>query len=222
MAEKIQIQEKREIWDINKIKPYKNNTKIHTEEQIEKLAGLIKENGFIGAITVDEKGVILAGHGRRLALLKLGAKKVPVNIVSNMSEQQKRAYRIADNMIARGDHDEDILGKEIAYISAIGSNETDAIDLSLLGMDDEEINSYLDKYNIDDVIREMEAQIEEDLLQQERESKESENEKNDSQSKEVEYQKAFSVIVDCNDESEQREIYEQLVAQGKRCKVMTM
>ena len=56
-----------EMWDIARVKPYKNNAKIHDEKQVEKIAKSIKEFGWRGnPIVVDREGVIIAGHGRRL------------------------------------------------------------------------------------------------------------------------------------------------------------
>lgn len=85
---------------IDDIIPYENNARKHTEESIETVANSIKQFGWKNAIVVDEENVILAGHGRRLAALKLGLKEVPVIRFNDLTEEQKKAYRLADNKTA--------------------------------------------------------------------------------------------------------------------------
>ena len=86
-----------ELVDITEIKPYANNPKNHNAENVEHIANSIKEFGFRQPIAIDEDGVIIAGHGRHLASLELGLEKVPCIRITDMSEEQKRAYRLADN-----------------------------------------------------------------------------------------------------------------------------
>ena len=59
------------------LKPYENNPRLHSELQIIQIATSIKEFGFINPILADEKGMILAGHGRFLASQRLALEKVP-------------------------------------------------------------------------------------------------------------------------------------------------
>lgn len=102
-------------WTIDTIVPYEKNAKIHNDKQVEKIAHSIKEFGWVGnPIVVNEDGVILAGHGRRLAALKLGLKDVPIKVIDNLSEAAQRAYRLADNRVALSDIDSAILQKELA------------------------------------------------------------------------------------------------------------
>jgi hypothetical protein len=106
-----------ELWDVTTIKPYPLNAKIHNEAQVEKIAKSIKDFGWRGnPIVVDKDGVILAGHGRRLAALKLGLLKVPVVVEKDMTEEEARAYRLADNRVAISDIDTGILEKELASL----------------------------------------------------------------------------------------------------------
>lgn len=106
---------KTSTWTINNIVPYEQNAKIHNDKQVEKIAKSIQEFGWVGnPIVVNEKGVILAGHGRRLAALKLGLKDVPIKVIDNLSEAAQRAYRLADNRVALSDIDSAILQKELA------------------------------------------------------------------------------------------------------------
>lgn len=89
-----------EYKDPNSLVPYENNARTHMSE-VEFLCNSIKENGFdVGhAIGVDKNGVIIYGHGRRLAAIKLGMKEVPVVVRNDLSPEQVKAYRLADNKL---------------------------------------------------------------------------------------------------------------------------
>lgn len=105
----------KKTWTIDTIVPYEQNVKIHNDKQVDKIAKSIEEFGWVGnPIVVNEKGVILAGHGRRLAAIKLGLKDVPIKVIDNLSEAAQRAYRLADNRVALSDIDSAILQKELA------------------------------------------------------------------------------------------------------------
>ena len=84
--------------NIDLVKEYEKNNKNHTEELIEKLANSINEFGWTYPILVDENKVILAGHKRLLAAKKLGLKEVPILVKKDLTETQKKAYRIIDNV----------------------------------------------------------------------------------------------------------------------------
>ncbi|MCQ2101457.1 MAG: ParB N-terminal domain-containing protein [Fibrobacter sp.] len=90
----------RELVDmpIESIKPYEHNPR-KNEKAVEPLAQSIRANGFNAPIITDENGVILAGHTRHKAAKKLGLATVPVIIIRGLGENQKKAYRIADNKI---------------------------------------------------------------------------------------------------------------------------
>jgi DNA modification methylase len=75
------------------------NARTHSKRQIRQLANSIKATGFIGAIIIDEKDMVLAGHARSKASELLGMNLVPTIRVSGLSETQKRAFVIADNKI---------------------------------------------------------------------------------------------------------------------------
>ena len=90
--------------NINKIKPYKNNAKIHTQEQIEQLVLSIEEFGFNDPIAIDENNVIIEGHGRWEALKLLlpthpEFKKVDIIRLCHLNDEQKRAYIHAHNQL---------------------------------------------------------------------------------------------------------------------------
>jgi hypothetical protein len=91
--------DKVERWFISKLTPYANNPRIHAPDQIQQIKASIKEWGWTIPILVDEKGLIIAGHGRLTAAEELGITEVPVMVARGWTEAQKRAYVIADNQI---------------------------------------------------------------------------------------------------------------------------
>ena len=79
--------------------PYEKNNKIHDEHQIKQLARSIKEVGFRAPILVDENRVILAGHGRLEWAKRAKLKEVPVIQYTDLTEEQKKKYRLLDNRL---------------------------------------------------------------------------------------------------------------------------
>ena len=115
---------------IDKLKPYPNNARTHNKKQIEKIAKSIKEFGFINPVIVDKDYGIIAGHGRVLGASALGMAEVPCIFVEDLTEEQKRAYIIADNKLALdAGWDYDLLKLEIEEL-----NDLD-FDVSLTGFD---------------------------------------------------------------------------------------
>lgn len=123
--------------DINTVIPYSLNTKKHPEEQVTKIASSIAEFGFDQPVVIDADGVIIKGHGRREAALKLGLKLLPVIVRSDLSRGQVKAARIADNRVAKSDWDIDALAVELQQLEELG------IDMSLTGFTDSEIDAFL-------------------------------------------------------------------------------
>jgi ParB-like chromosome segregation protein Spo0J len=82
------------------LKPYARNSRTHSDEQIAKIARSIERFGFRNPIIAGEDGVIIAGHGRLLAAQLLGLEEVPVITARGMSDDERRAFVIADNQIA--------------------------------------------------------------------------------------------------------------------------
>ena len=85
---------------IGQLQPYKNNARLHSDEQIDQIAQSIEEFGFLNPVLVDDQYTILAGHGRVMGAKKLGLDTVPTIQIKHLSESQKKAYIIADNQIA--------------------------------------------------------------------------------------------------------------------------
>lgn len=105
-----------EIWDIAKIAPYPQNVKIHDPKQVAKIAESIKQFGWDQPIVVDQHGVIIKGHGRRLAAISLSMTTAPVWIRDDLTDQQVRASRLADNRAAISNIDSDLFKKEMATL----------------------------------------------------------------------------------------------------------
>lgn len=96
---KFKIDSQREvvIMDIEKLIDNPNNVKIHTQEQIELIKKSIDKLGFNSIVVIDEENMILAGHGRVLALKETGVKTVPCLKISNLSEEEKLQIMMMDN-----------------------------------------------------------------------------------------------------------------------------
>ena len=84
---------------LSELKPYENNPRIN-DEAVDDVAESIKQCSYIAPIIIDEDGVILAGHTRYKALKKLGYKECEVVIASDLTEKQKKKYRLYDNKTA--------------------------------------------------------------------------------------------------------------------------
>lgn len=147
-----------ELWDIDKIQPYEANVKIHDDKQVEKIANSIQRFGWDQPIVVDKNGVIIKGHGRRLAAIKLGYAKVPVLVRDDLTEDQVKAARVADNRVAMGDIDTEMLQKELQDIDFDLGGIFDAKELDFLKVDLTEINEDAIE---DNIVEEMERQSEE-------------------------------------------------------------
>ena len=119
--------------DINLLKPYKHNAKIHTPEQIQQIKKSIKEFNFNDPIAVDEDNTVIEGHGRLLAAKELGMKEVPVIFLYGLTDQQKKAYILAHNQLTMNTgFDMDVLADEINRITAFNMEDF-GFDLSSLG-----------------------------------------------------------------------------------------
>lgn len=86
-----------EAWPIERVIPFEGNPRTITEAAVIKVASLIEAFGWRQPIVVDEKDVIIVGHTRRLAAMRLGLKTVPVHVAVGLSDHEAAAYRLADN-----------------------------------------------------------------------------------------------------------------------------
>ncbi|MCC6491596.1 MAG: ParB N-terminal domain-containing protein [Pirellulales bacterium] len=129
---------KLEMRGIDDVKPYPQNPR-ENESAVEAVAASLREFGFRQPIVVDADGVIICGHTRWKAARKLGLEKVPVHVAKDLTPEQIKAYRIADNQTASlAEWNYDLLPLELADLQAAN------YDLGLLGFDAEELAKLLD------------------------------------------------------------------------------
>lgn len=102
--------------DIGLIKPYEKNAKKHPKKQVEQIATSIKEFGFNQPIVVDKNNIVIVGHGRLEAAKLLGLTDVPV-ITVDLTEEQAKAYRLADNKLNESDWDMQLVIEELKGLS---------------------------------------------------------------------------------------------------------
>lgn len=122
------------------LKPWENNARTHSKKQIRQIAASIEKFGFTNPVLIDDCMTILAGHGRVEAAKLLGLARVPCLRLDHMSEDEKRAYVLADNKLAlNAGWDEDLLAEELG---ALLSADLD-FDVSLTGFSIPEIDSVL-------------------------------------------------------------------------------
>ena len=88
-----------EYININEIKPYENNPR-HNEKAVDYVVDSIKNFGFKVPVIIDENNVLITGHTRVEAAKKLGIKEIPTIKASDLTEQQVKAFRIADNKVS--------------------------------------------------------------------------------------------------------------------------
>ena len=127
-----------EYLPVGKLLRYAKNSRTHSDEQVEQLVNSIREFGFTNPVLIDEKNELIAGHGRLAAAEILEMDKVPAIRLSNLSEKQKKAYRIADNKLAlNAGWDMQLLAEEVKELI------DDDFDIDLLGFNDAELDEML-------------------------------------------------------------------------------
>ena len=135
-----------EYISINNLIPYEKNARTHDENQIEKLKNSLQEFGFINPVIIDENNMILVGHGRIMGAKELGIKTVPCIRIKYLTDDQKKAYILADNKLSDlGGWDLDILNEELLSID---------LDMSMFGfeeVEEPEIDIKDDDFNIEDL-----------------------------------------------------------------------
>jgi ParB/RepB/Spo0J family partition protein len=139
----MKIQNKIDLIETDKISQYEFNNRIHTEDQIAHISQSIKEFGFNQPLVLDGDLVILVGHGRFEAAKKLGLSKVPAVVLKDLTEAQKRAYRIIDNKLQNDSTwNIDNLTAELDQLESLG------FDIEFCGLDDLAHVFEVDKSNI--------------------------------------------------------------------------
>ena len=99
-----------------KIHPYEKNAKKHPEKQIEWIANSIREFGFRQPLVIDKNNVLVIGHGRLLAAKKLGIDTVPCVRADDLTDEQIKALRLADNKTNESEWDFELLDSELEGI----------------------------------------------------------------------------------------------------------
>jgi DNA modification methylase len=122
-----------QLRPVTSIKPYEKNPRLN-DQAVDAVAASIKQFGFRQPIVVDEEGVIIVGHTRYKAALKLGLAEVPVHVATGLTPAQIKAYRIADNQTASlSQWNFDLLPLELAELQKVN------FDLNLTGFSAEDI-----------------------------------------------------------------------------------
>ena len=134
------------IWPADKVErrridtlmAYALNARTHSPEQVAQLAASIQKWGWTIPVLIDETGQIIAGHGRVMAAKQLGIDDIPVMVVTGWSDEDRRAYVLADNQLAlNAGWDDEMLRAEIAALQA------EQFDTSLIGFDETALREIL-------------------------------------------------------------------------------
>ena len=126
-----------EYVELSTLKPYENNAKIHTEEQIAQICESIVQFGMNDPIAVWHDNEIIEGHGRLLACKRLGMKTVPVIRLDDLTDEERRAYMNAHNQLTMNTgFDIELLNAELAKIENIDMSKF-GFDVNMTADDDE-------------------------------------------------------------------------------------
>jgi len=124
------------------LKPNPRNARTHSSKQISQIAASIREFGFVGAVLIDDTGMILAGHGRYEAAKLLNLKSVPTISLEYLTKEQQRAFMLADNKIAQcAGWDPAILKIEFEELAALDLT----FEIEITGFETAEIDLLLDE-----------------------------------------------------------------------------
>lgn len=122
-----------ELRPISQIKPYEKNPRVN-DAAVDAVARSIQDFGFRQPIVVDKDDVIVVGHTRWKAATKLALSEVPVHVAKELTPEQAKAYRIADNKLNQlSEWDTELLGMELGELKMLD------VDLNSLGFDDDEL-----------------------------------------------------------------------------------
>lgn len=133
-----------EQWPVSRLRPYAANARTHSDEQIEQIAASITEFGFTNPILARSDGTIAAGHARLEAAKLLSMEQVPVIVIDGWTEEQFRAYVLADNKLALlAGWDESIIAAELRALAAVD------FDIGVIGFSDDEVKLLTGSVNFD-------------------------------------------------------------------------
>lgn len=141
-----------EYRPVSSLERYARNAKNHPKAQIKKIAASIKAFGWTNPIIIDASGTILCGHGRLEAAISIGMNTVPTIMIDHLSDADRSAYIIADNIIAeQAGWSKQTLASELSGLAEIG------YELELTGLDTLKIETLL---SIDDPEEEVDDDVE--------------------------------------------------------------
>ncbi|HMP07709.1 MAG TPA: ParB N-terminal domain-containing protein, partial [Lacipirellulaceae bacterium] len=127
-----------ELRPLSSVTPYDRNPRLN-DDAVAAVAASVREFGFRQPIVVDAEGVIICGHTRYKAALQLGLEKVPVHVAKDLTPEQIKAYRIADNQTASlAEWNYELLPIELGDLQGFN------YDLGLLGFDADALAELLD------------------------------------------------------------------------------
>ncbi len=181
-----------EYIQTDKLIPYINNPRHNDGEAVDRVAASIKEYGFKSPIIVDKDNVIVAGHTRYKAAKKLDLETVPVIKADDLTPAQVKAFRIADNKVAEYSS----WDNDLLSLELEELQELD-FDLDLTGFEDFEL---------------------EKLLSEGKTTKD----KTDRKDLSDDVGETFEVIVECESEFEQEEVFYKLTSEGLKCRTLTL
>ncbi len=135
-----------DVVPIDQLKFYEKNPRIHTEKSTKTLAKTMKNIGFKNIVMIDENNEIIYGHGRVLAAKEIGLKEIPAAKVSNLTPEQIKALRIADNKHTENSYwNVEFLKEEIDELKNLN------FDISALGLDPQSIDRYFQTGKYQDI-----------------------------------------------------------------------
>ena len=102
---------------VDEIRPYEKNAKKHPAEQIKNIAQSIEDFGWQQPIVIDKDGVIIIGHGRYEAALRLGLETVPCTRADALTEEEAKKLRLLDNKLNESEWDLDLLAEEMRELN---------------------------------------------------------------------------------------------------------
>jgi DNA modification methylase len=127
-----------ERWPIERITLYPNNPRLHSEADVEKIGDSILKWGWTMPPLVDEEGNLIVGEGRVRAAIRLKLPEIPVIVARGWSQEEKDAYRIADNQLAARAHwDPGLLYNDLQQLQFAGFG------LGLIGFDPDQLETIL-------------------------------------------------------------------------------
>lgn len=172
------------LVDIDELKPYENNPRLN-DNAVGNVAWSLKEYGWQQPIVVDADHVIIAGHTRWLAAKELGMEQVPITIADDLSKDQVRAYRVADNKLHElSKWNDDLLSSELAALDMAD------VDLESMGFSKNDLTKLLDG--------------------------------DDGGDDGIDIDSMWQVIITCDSDQSQEDIYNKCQELGWECKVLTL